>query len=94
MRRHPTAPVNIARISVATSGTDFTAPGADFAALIPAGLVLGDHTCHMGSCRSWDSVWSALGREQHRWFVQRRVTNRAPPAQAGSKKFLALPHER
>jgi hypothetical protein len=35
MRRHPTAPVNVARISVATSGTDFTAPEADFAALIP-----------------------------------------------------------
>src|SRR5258705_8059107 len=30
MRRHPTAPVNLARISVATSGTDFTAPEADF----------------------------------------------------------------
>jgi hypothetical protein len=26
MRRHPTAPVNVARISVTTSGTDFTAP--------------------------------------------------------------------
>jgi hypothetical protein len=25
MRRHPTAPVNVAGISVATSGTDFTA---------------------------------------------------------------------
>jgi len=36
MRQHPTAPVNIASISVATSGTDFTAPGADFAALIRA----------------------------------------------------------
>src|SRR5258707_5823309 len=34
MRRHPTAPVNVARISVATSGTDFTAPEAGFAALI------------------------------------------------------------
>src|SRR3981081_376980 len=31
MRRHPTVPV---RISVATSGTDFTAPEADFAAPI------------------------------------------------------------
>src|SRR5216684_217975 len=29
MRWHPTAPVNVARISVATSGTDFTAPEAD-----------------------------------------------------------------
>src|SRR5438034_7486819 len=28
MRRHPTAPVNVARISVATSGTDFSAPEA------------------------------------------------------------------
>jgi hypothetical protein len=28
MRRHPTAPVNVARISVATSGIDFTAPQA------------------------------------------------------------------
>jgi hypothetical protein len=34
MRRHPTAPVNVARINVATSGTDFTAPEADFVALI------------------------------------------------------------
>src|SRR5258707_7515215 len=30
MRRHPTAPVNVARISVATSRADFTAPEADF----------------------------------------------------------------
>src|SRR5260370_25406087 len=30
MRRHPTAPVNVARISVATSRTDFTAPEAGF----------------------------------------------------------------
>ncbi len=36
MRRHPTAPVNVARISVPTSGIDFTAPEADFAALIRA----------------------------------------------------------
>jgi hypothetical protein len=28
MRRHPTAPVNVAGISVATSGTDFTARNA------------------------------------------------------------------
>jgi hypothetical protein len=28
MRRHPTAPVNVAGISVATSGTDFTALNA------------------------------------------------------------------
>jgi hypothetical protein len=33
MRRHPTAPVKVAGISVATSGTDFTARGGDFAAL-------------------------------------------------------------
>ncbi len=36
MRRHPTAPVNVARISVATSTTDFTVPEADFAVLIRA----------------------------------------------------------
>ena len=28
MRRHPTAPVNVARMRVAISGTDFTAPKA------------------------------------------------------------------
>ena len=32
MRRHPLAPANVVGISVATSGTDFTAPGTDFAA--------------------------------------------------------------
>jgi hypothetical protein len=36
MQRHPTAPVNVAKISVATFGTDFIAPEADFAALIRA----------------------------------------------------------
>jgi hypothetical protein len=36
MRRHPTAPVNVACISVATSGTDFTAPEADFTAFVQA----------------------------------------------------------
>ncbi len=36
MRRHPTAPANVVRISVATSGTDFTAPEANFGALIRA----------------------------------------------------------
>ena len=46
MRRHLTAPVNVARISVATSGTDFIAPEADFAALIrAAGLSRIDQTC-------------------------------------------------
>src|SRR5258707_8428192 len=30
MRRHPTAPINVARISVATSGTDFTGAGGGF----------------------------------------------------------------
>jgi len=30
MRRHPTAPVNVAGISVATSGTDFTAPDGTY----------------------------------------------------------------
>ena len=50
MRRHPTAPVNVARISVATFGTDFTAPEAEFAALIPtAASVLGDHICQEGT---------------------------------------------
>jgi hypothetical protein len=34
MRRHPTAPVNVTKIRVATSGTDFTARGADFAVLL------------------------------------------------------------
>ena len=64
MRRHPTAPVNVARMSVATSGTDFTAPEVDFAALIrAAGFCLGDHFCSRGSCRSWDSAWSAPGRK-------------------------------
>ena len=36
VRPHPTAPVNVVRISVGASGTDFTAPWADFAALIQA----------------------------------------------------------
>jgi AMP nucleosidase len=36
MRRHPTAPVKVVRISVAIPGTDFTAPERDFAALIRA----------------------------------------------------------
>ena len=48
MQRNTTAPVNVAWISVATSGTDFTAPKTDFAALIrAAGLLLGDHICHV-----------------------------------------------
>jgi hypothetical protein len=37
MQRHPPAPVNVAKISVATFRTDFIAPEADFAALIRAG---------------------------------------------------------
>src|SRR6266481_7259109 len=41
MRRHPIAPVNVVRISVATSGTDFTAYEADFSALIRAAEVEG-----------------------------------------------------
>src|SRR3981189_1068053 len=49
---NPTAPVNVARISVAISGTDFTAPEADFAALIRAGLCLG---------RSHLSAWGVAG---------------------------------
>src|SRR5216684_6006458 len=56
--RHPTAPVNVARISVATSGTDFTAPEADFAALIRAAHL------SRGSCRSWDSAWSGPGAKR------------------------------
>src|SRR6267142_4227643 len=52
MRRHPTAPVNVARISVATSGTDFIAPEADFAALIrAAGLCSGRSHLSRGSYR-------------------------------------------
>src|SRR6266446_7636486 len=59
MRRHPTAPVNVARISVATSGTDFTAAEADFAALIrAAGFRPGRSHLSRGSCRSWDSACS------------------------------------
>jgi hypothetical protein len=51
MRRHPTAPVNVARISVATSGTDFTAPEPDFAALIrAAGFGPGRSHLSRGSC--------------------------------------------
>ena len=42
MRRHPTAPVKVARISAATPEIDFTAPDRDFAALIRA----------IGFCRS------------------------------------------
>ena len=61
MRRHPTAPVNVARISVATSGTDFTAPKADFAALIRAAGFSWEITFVTWSCRSWDSAWSAPG---------------------------------
>jgi len=34
MRRHPTVSIRVARISVAISGIDFTAPEVDFAALI------------------------------------------------------------
>jgi hypothetical protein len=50
MRRYPTAPVNVARISVATSGIDFTAPEADFAALIrAAGFCPGRSHCHVGA---------------------------------------------
>ncbi len=65
MRRHPTAPVNVARISVATSGTDFTAPEADFAALIrAAGFRPGRSHLSRGSCRSWDSAWSGPGAKR------------------------------
>ena len=65
MRRHPTAPVNVARISVATSGTDFTAPEADFAALIPTACFCpGRSRLLRGNCRSWDSAWSAHGAKR------------------------------
>jgi hypothetical protein len=65
MRRHPTAPVNVARISVATSGTDFTAPEADFVALIRAArLCPGSSHLSRGSCRGWDSAWSAPGAKR------------------------------
>jgi hypothetical protein len=47
MRRHPTAPVNVARISVTTSVTDFTAPEADFAALLPRRP--NSLNCHLGN---------------------------------------------
>jgi hypothetical protein len=64
MRRHPTAPVNVARISVATSGTDFTTPEEDFAVLIrAAGFCPGRSHLSRGSCRSWDGAWSAPGRK-------------------------------
>ena len=57
MRRHPTAPVNVARISVATSGTDFTAPEADFAALIPTACFCpGRSRLSRGNCRRFVPV--------------------------------------
>ena len=65
MRRHLPARVNVARVSVATSGTDFTAPKADFAALIrAAGFCPGRSHLSRGSCRSWDSAWSAPGAKR------------------------------
>jgi hypothetical protein len=76
MRRYPTAPVpTLPRISVARSGTDFTAIEADFAALIQAaGFALGDQPCHVaaaGLIRSWQSDVSGL------------MSTRAAAAQAG-----------
>jgi hypothetical protein len=46
--------------SVATSGTDFTAPEADFAALIRAARFCPESS-HLsrGSCRVWDSLASS-----------------------------------
>ena len=71
MRRHPTAPANVARISVATSGTDFTAPEANFAALIrAAGCCPGRSHFSRGSCRYWDCAWSAPGAR--RTFIRRQ----------------------
>jgi hypothetical protein len=40
MRGHPTAPVNVARISVATFGTDFTRPQGGFRSGHPDCLLL------------------------------------------------------
>jgi hypothetical protein len=66
MRRRPTAPVNVARISVATSATDFTAPEAYFAALIrAAGFCPGEIILSRGNCGSQDSAWSARERAGH-----------------------------
>jgi hypothetical protein len=62
MRRHPTAPVNVTRISGATSGTDFTAPEPDFVALIRAARFCpGSSHLSRGNCRSWNGAWSAPG---------------------------------
>jgi hypothetical protein len=44
MRRHPTAPADVAG-SVATFGTDFTAPGAEFVTLVPVGWLLPGRSC-------------------------------------------------
>jgi hypothetical protein len=53
MRPHRTAPV-VVRISVATSGTEFTAPEADFAPLMRGCWLLSwNITC----VRSWNSAW-------------------------------------
>src|SRR4030081_4072700 len=57
------APVNVTRISVATSGTDFTAPEADFAALIrAAGFCPGRSHLSRGRCRSWTAPRTLLAR--------------------------------
>jgi hypothetical protein len=49
MPRHPTAPVNVARISVATSEIDFTAPDADSQRSSWLAYVLGDHMGNVGT---------------------------------------------
>src|SRR5258705_13837709 len=60
-----TAPVNVARISVATSGAGFTASEAVFRSVQPGcGLTPGDRFCHLGAGRSRDSAWSAPGAKQ------------------------------
>src|SRR6266508_1504260 len=55
MRRHPTAPANVAG-SVATFGTDFTAPEAEFVTLVPVCWLL----CGR-SCSRYDRGWPAYG---------------------------------
>ena len=84
MRRHPTAPVNVARISVATSGTDFTAPEADFAALIPAAAsVLGVPICHVGSAGFGTAPGPLLA-------LRRAFANYRRRLSAQQRKFLPL----
>jgi hypothetical protein len=78
MRRQPTAPVKVVRINVATSGTDFTAPEADFAA--PSRLlasVLEDHICHVG----------VVGVRAKRTSVSREPRSENDPDRAKTRHF-------